>query len=171
MAFLAAVTPFLGTIGAVASGVGTLESGLYNGQVARNNAQIAGQNANYVEDAGFQQAENESLKSAATGGRIKAAQAANGIDVNTGSAVDVQAGQRGAGALDAETVLNNADLSAYGYRTQETNFEAQSQQDTTGGIYGAVGSFAEKASGINLSNWGGGASGDPTSYGIGAAPY
>ena len=48
----------------------------------------------------------------------KTAQAANNIDVNTGSAVDVRASEREADVLDTATVLSNAELEAYA-RVQE----------------------------------------------------
>lgn len=71
------------------------------------------------------QTEATGRKNAARLGRIKAEQAASGVSVNTGTPVDVQAGQREMGQLDTETVLNNAELHAYGYRTQAMNFEAE----------------------------------------------
>jgi hypothetical protein len=45
--------------------------------------------------------------------------------VNTGSAVRVQQGARQAGKLNTETALNNAELAAYGYRSQGTAFTEQ----------------------------------------------
>ena len=145
---------FLPIVGAGLSAFGTLESGLYASQVSSNNAQIARQNADYTEKAGFAQAVNQSMKGAAAGARLKTELAANGVDVNTGSAADVETSQRAAATLDTENVLNNAELSAYGYTTQANNFEAQSQQDTEGAIFGAAGSLAEKASGLNWGKWG-----------------
>jgi hypothetical protein len=98
------------------------EAAAYQAQVARNNAIIAGYNATEAEQAGETQAYVTSQTAAAQGGRIKAAQAANNIDVNTGSAVKVQRGARQAGVLNTETVLNNAELAAYGYRSQQTAY-------------------------------------------------
>lgn len=158
MAFL----PALGIIGAGISAVGTIEQGQatanaanYSAQVAKNNALIANQNAGYATAAGIQQADTSSRKGAAIGGKIKAAQAANNIDVNTGSAVGVQAGQRETSQLDTETVLNNAELQAYGYRTQATGYTAQAGLDTAqaeqapiGAAIGATGSLLSNASSI-----------------------
>ena len=76
--------------------------------------------------------------------------AANGVDVNTGSAVGVEAGERETSNLDAETVLNNAELTAYGYTTQASNFNAQAQQDVIGGDIGAAGSLLSNASSIGF---------------------
>lgn len=153
--------PALAIAGAGISAVGSIESGLYAGQVAKNNSTIATQNANYAREAGSEQATAQSIKGAAEGARIKTAQAANGVDVNSGSAVDVQEGQRETSRLDAETVLNNADLSAYGYTTQANNFDAQSQQDVAGGIFDAAGTLLGSASSI------GGKWNTPVSSGVG----
>jgi hypothetical protein len=106
------------------------EAAAYQAQVATNNATIAGYNASEAEQAGNTQAYVAGQQAAATGGRIKAAQAANGIDVNSGSAVKVQQGAREAGTLNQETVLNNAELQAYGYRTQQTAFTEQAGLET-----------------------------------------
>jgi hypothetical protein len=69
------------------------EAAAYQAQVARNNAIIAGYNATEAEQAGETQAYVTSQTAAAQGGRIKAAQAANNIDVNTGSAGEGAAGR------------------------------------------------------------------------------
>ena len=127
-----------GVVGAGVEAAGALQEGNYKGQVARYNAIIADQNADYAIQAVTQQSAAASMKGAARGAAIKTSQAASGIDVNTGSAVDVQASDRMVAQLDAETVLNDAELQAYGYRTQKTNFIAQAQQAETAGIYEAA---------------------------------
>lgn len=155
MAFIAPILPFLGTIGAGVSAVSSIAGGMYQGQVAENNATIATQNATYAKEAGQQQAATESAKGAAKQGELKTALAANNVDVNSGSAVDVESGERGTDVLDTATVLNNADLTAYGYTTQATNDKAQAQQDEEGGILTGVGGLLGKASSINLGGLGG----------------
>jgi hypothetical protein len=106
------------------------EAAAYQAQVAANNAIIAGYNASESEQGGNTQAYVAGQQAAATGGRIKAAQAANNIDVNSGSAVKVQQGARQAGTLNQETVLSNAELQAYGYRTTSTAFTEQAGLET-----------------------------------------
>ena len=150
MAFLAAAAPILGLVGAGASAFGSIEAGNYSGEVASNNATIATQNAEYAREAGQEQAAITSRKGAAQGAAIKTGLAANGVDVNTGSAVGVEAGERETSNLDAETVLNNAELTAYGYTTQASNFNAQAQQDVIGGDIGAAGSLLSNASSIGM---------------------
>jgi hypothetical protein len=56
--------------------------------------------------------------------------AANNVDVNSGSAVAVQEGQREVSQLNTETVLNNANLAAYGYRNQAQAFTEQAGLET-----------------------------------------
>ena len=126
--------------GAAASAAGSAKGGQASGQasayqaaVARNNAAMAEQQAVAVTQAGEVAAGTQSLKGANRVAGIKTAQAANGIDPNSGSAVNVRAGAREAGQLDAETVLSNAQVRAYGFRTQEASDEAQAQLDTLAG--------------------------------------
>lgn len=139
MAFLAPILPALSVAGTVVSAVGSLESGLYAGQVSENNKKIALQNEAYTREAGQEEAAIESRKGAARKARVKSSIAAHGVDVNTGSAADVIAGEAETNALDIMTVLHNSDLAAYGYRTQAVGYEAQAKQDVAGGIWGAAG--------------------------------
>lgn len=155
MAFAAPLALIAGIAGAGISAYGTAEAGQaqsnaanYNAQVAANNATIANQNAAYSVAAGQQGAANQSLKNAATSGKIKASQAASGVDVNTGSAVDVQKSQRETGQLDSETVLNNAELQAYGYRSQAAGFEATAGLETEEAEQAPIGADLSAAGGL-----------------------
>lgn len=155
MAFAAPLALIAGIAGAGISAYGTAEAGQaqanaanYNAQVSRNNATIANQNADYAVAAGQESAATESRKNAATSGKIKATQAASGIDVNTGSAKDVQVSQRETGQLDSETVLNNAELQAYGYRSQATGFEATAGLETEEAEQAPIGADLSAAGGL-----------------------
>ena len=164
MAFAAPLALAAGIFGAGVSAVGAVEAGQatanaanYSAEVARNNATIANQNADYSIAAGQRKAADTSMKNAANIGRIKGAQAASGIDVNSGSAEDVQVGNRETGQLDSETVLNNSELQAYGYRSQSTGFTAQAGLDTLtaqqapiGSDIGAGGSLLSNASSLGF---------------------
>jgi hypothetical protein len=147
--------------------------------VARNNATIAQQNAVRAEQAGYAAAENQSRQGAAQLGKVKVSQAASGIDVNTGSAVDVQAGERETNQLNTETVFQNDLMKAYGYRVNAENFQAESQLDTAkaeeavpASVLSASGGLLSSASGIggkwsSPGSWGGAPSvpSDPTKIG------
>lgn len=154
----------LGGIGTAVSAVGALSSGMaqsqaatYQAAVAQNNAIIAAQNAESATQAGQAQATAQSLQGRAALGAVTSAEAANGIDVNSGSALDTRATQREMNQLNTETTAANAALQAYGYRTQSTNFQAEAglEQMTAsnalaaGGI-GAVGSLLGGASSLGL---------------------
>ena len=134
--------------GQVEQGKATANAANYSSQVAANNATIANQNAAYATAAGETNAAATSLKGRAQSGKIKATQAASGIDVNTGSAVDVQEGNRETNKLDTETVLNNAELQAYGYRSAATGYTAQSQLDTATAEQAPIGADIGAAGGI-----------------------
>lgn len=137
---LAAVGTVVGTAGAIQQGNTAKKMATYQAAVASNNAIVAEQNADYALKAGEQQAATESMKGAAVVGSIKAAQAASGIDVGTGSAADVEESERLRSKLDTQTVMHNAQLRAYGYRTQAANFEAEA------GLRTAEGAAAKSAS-------------------------
>lgn len=147
--------------GAIEQGQATANAANYRAQVATNNATIAKQNADYAIEAGQVAAETQGLKGAAAGGALKAHQGASGVDINSGSAVDVRTSQREAAKLDAETVMNNAELQAYGYNAKATGFEAESQLDRLtadqapiGAEIGATGSLLSSASSLGF-KWSG----------------
>lgn len=157
-----------GVAGAGISGVGAVEGGAaaanaanYRAQVASNNAIIAKQNADYAIEAGRAAATTQSLKGAARGGALKAGQGASGVDLNSGSAVDVRVSNKEANVLDTETVMNNAELQAYGYNAKATGFEAESKLDKLtaeqapiGADIGAAGSLLSSASSLGF-KWSG----------------
>ncbi|MEI6282426.1 MAG: hypothetical protein WCP82_06890 [Alphaproteobacteria bacterium] len=115
--------------GTLIQGQAQNDASQYQAQVARNNAQIANDNADYVLRAGETDMATQNLKGRAHLGAVKAAQAANGVDVNTGSAVDVRAGEATGARQDVLTTQNNAILKAYGYRSQAANDLAQAGLD------------------------------------------
>lgn len=155
MAFVAAAPLLLSAAGAGLSAYSAIQGGEarsgqlnYQAAVAENNKIVANQNAESAIEAGGAKAATTSMKGAAVGGSIKARQAASGVDVNTGSNVDVQEGQREAALLDTETVLHNADLQAYGYRSQAKNFEAEAQLDRSGADQAETAGYLKAGGGI-----------------------
>lgn len=162
---VASVASIAGTgisaLGALSTGQANAAAANYSAQVAANNATTASQNAAYATQAGEQAATTQSLKGRAEAQHLKGEIAANGIDVNSGSAVDLEAGQLEKQQLDTETVRQNAALTAYGYRTTATSDIAQSQLDKAqagfaqqAGLIGAGGSLLSGAGNIGL-KWAG----------------
>lgn len=190
----------MSVIGNIRQGNAAGEAAGYRAQVARNQAMLEESNAKMEEQnavmaeqaseraiaAGSAKAENVGLKTGARVGAIKTAQAAGGVDVNTGSAVDVQAGTRMMGRLDAETVMANAALESYGFRVKanDARYRAEvsrfrgatglqgasyldkaGQDARVGGYLNALGSLASSASQLPT-GWlgGGGGTFNDTSY-------
>jgi len=152
----------LGTIGMAASGAsgaagifGSLFGGSakadaykYQSSMAWQNAAIAKQNQKYALDIGEQQAEKAGIAGAAQAGQIKAAQGASGVDVNSGSAKQVQDSQHLVSQMDMATIREKAAKTAYDFSVQATNYENQAKgyskaasNARTEGILGAVSSF------------------------------
>lgn len=181
---LAAVGTATTVYGQISAGNAAASNSAFQGQVARNQAQVmennaivAEQNADYVGKVGMENASRESMKGAARQAKIKAGIAANGVDPNSGSAVDVEQSQRELSKLDATSVLSDAELKAYGYRSEATNdryaaatLRAGGENIAAGGQSALSGSYL-KAGGTLLSSlsslptkfsFGGGSGADPT---------
>lgn len=119
-------------VGAITSAIGSLQYGeaaasadKYQGQIALNNAAIAKKNASTVGEEGEISAGTQGLKNRSNIGSITANQGANGVDVNSGSAVDVRKSADLVGQMDAMTIRSNAAREAYGYQTQASNFKGE----------------------------------------------
>ena len=98
-----------------------------------------------------QQAQANDRKTAAMIGRQRAVYAAGGLDVNTGSPLDIQADTAQMGRLNSLTIRNNAARQAYGYQASANldTAEAQNYQqagDTAmlGSLIGTAGSVGSK---------------------------
>lgn len=170
MAFAAAALPWImtatavagagmGAMGAIQSANAQAASSRYQAQVASNNARIAQQNSEYAIQAGQRKSEQAGEQQRAILASARGNIAAHNVDVNTGSAADVQTTDRQAGYQSVSDVLNNADLTAYGYKTQATSFQAQSGLDQatasqagTAGMYSAAGTLLGGASSLS-SQW------------------
>lgn len=149
-AALSANAGLIGLIGSGVAAVSSIQSGnqgaasaRYNAQVAANNAETAKQNANFAGQEGDANAGIEQIKTRANVGSIKASQAANGIDVNTGSAVDVRSSAAEIGELNALNIRSNAARQAYGYQTQANSDVAQSQLDRQEAKYDAKAGYVK----------------------------
>lgn len=111
------------------AGEAQAQADIYNSEVAQNNAQVARNNAQLAALSGEQQAATQGLKNRAELGAIKANQGASGIDVNSGSAVDVRSSAAELGELDAINIRANAAREAYAYQNQATSYEDQAALD------------------------------------------
>ncbi len=111
-------------IGSLTTGNANAQAAQYQAAVARNNQIVADQNAAYAEKSGQSQEAVSRQRTASTIGAQRAQMAANGIDIGSGSALNLQTGTAKIGELDALTIRNNAARAAYGYRVQGSDFGA-----------------------------------------------
>ncbi len=119
--------------GAQQSAAATQQSLDYQAGVAQINSQIDLQNADYARNQGEIQATQFGLKEAQQEANIKTAQSASNIDINSGSAVDVQQSQRTLGQTDMAQIRSNAAKTAYDYDVKSTMDLNQSTLDIMGG--------------------------------------
>lgn len=152
--------------GGIIGGVGQIQAGdaaaqMYNyqAQLATINANTAKQNADFALTQGEISAVNYGKQAAQRAGAIVAAQASSGLDVKSGSAVDVQQSQQTATRIDLSQIRANAAKSAYDYEVQGTSFTNQATLDTAAaansqwaGMIGA-GSSMLGAAGSVSSKW------------------
>lgn len=152
------VGALVGAVGATQTGQANYQAATYQSAVAQNNQTIAEQNARYALEAGRSQESAQREKTAQMIGMQRAQMAANGIDIGSGSALNVQASTAATGELDALTIRNNAARAAYNYNVQAGDFAANAKladmtaanATKTGGInavssiVGDAGSVADK---------------------------
>lgn len=126
---ISVVSTVMGAVGKIQAGEDAAAADRYNSEVAANNALIDKQRATLAGQEGEVNAATEEQKTKAKIGGILANQGASGVDVNSGSASDVRASEAMVGAQDAINIRANAARTAYGYQTQASNDEAQSELD------------------------------------------
>ncbi len=132
--------------GQIAQGNAANEMAQYRAQVARNNAKAATGDAAYAIQAGKLESYNQGMKNRAHLGNVKAEQAASGVDINRGSAVDVRAGEAATGRQEQQNIESNANLKAYGYRRQANDYTAEAGLDERGGYNSQVAARSEAGS-------------------------
>lgn len=133
----------IGAAGQVVNGISQSNAAKTNAKIQAANAGIAENNANYTAEVGEVNAAKAEMKTRQEMGGVIAAQGASGIDVNSGSAVQVQSSVAQQGQLDALTIRGNASKAAYGYQTQAAGDTFQAELDknqaTNSEIAGGVG--------------------------------
>lgn len=136
-------------LGGGISAMGQMASANYQSQVAQNNATIAQRNADYAINAGNVQAEQQDMKTKAMIGEQIAGQGANGLDVNSGSNLNVRQSQAELGRLDTLNILQKAQLKSSSLEADAMNFRAQGQLAESRGAFGAAGSILGTAASVS----------------------
>lgn len=135
-------------LGAISSGISQSKSADYNAQIALNNAKIARNNASLAGQKGEIEAAQAGAQEKAKLAAIQADQGASGVDVNSGSAVNVRSSTAQVGEQDILNIRANAARNAYGYETEAQSdtaqaglYKSQASSDMLGGFLGGASSF------------------------------
>jgi hypothetical protein len=130
----------LSAVGAATTAYGQVQAGKaaegqanYQAAVGRNNAIIAERQARDSEERGAADELAQRRQTAAILGKQRAGMAANGVDLSSGSPLDILGDTAAFGELDALTVRSNAAREAYGYRNQGAQFTSDAAATTIAG--------------------------------------
>jgi len=149
----------LGVGGSLFKGASEMQMYNYQAGVAQINAGIARKNSEYAYTTGDKQAEKYGIKAGQQAGAIKAAQAASGLDITSGSNKQVQESQDKVAQTDMAQIRANAAKTAYDYQTQASTYDAQSKlykqagkNSMIAGVIGAASSIVS-TSGSVANKW------------------
>jgi hypothetical protein len=139
------------SVGATAAqAYGQYQAGEYQKKVADQNARIAEDEAALALQRGAIAKGVERMKGAQEIGAARAAQGTSGIDMTSGSALDVISDAAMLNELDAQTIGNNAAREAWGYQVEATNARAAGRLAQTQARFAAastlIGGAAQAAS-------------------------
>lgn len=98
----------------------------YEAEVQANNAKIAAQQRSAALQQGEEEAQRSMMEQSQTLARQRAALAANGLDLNSGTAIDLQATTKFLGQQDVNAIENNATRRAWGYQVDSASHAAES---------------------------------------------
>lgn len=147
----------MGTVGSYYSAKTQQQNLKTQAAIADTNAQIAELGAQSALAQGAKEEQRSRLQTTALKKSQRVALAANGVDLGVGSAAELLTSTDLMGDIDANTIKANAMRSAWGYRTQATNYQNQAAMNraTAGAISpvgGAVGTLLGSAGSV-AQNW------------------
>lgn len=153
MCWMAAIPIGMALVGGMMGAQSATQQGDYQSTMLKQDAAYKKKAADETIFAGDTAADWQRQRTKQAIGAQRTVQAANGIDVNSGSAAQLQDETAMLGELDALTISNNAAREAYGYRVQAANdinnanqAKVNAKSAATGSILGglgrAFGSFA-----------------------------
>lgn len=132
--------------GEIASGNANAKAAKYNAEVQRQNAILADRQAKNVLDAGTREEQKQKAMTSQLMSKQQASMAANGVDVQFGSPLDLMVDTAKMGAVDALTIRTNAYRNyddtrnqAVASRNQASLYDMQAKNSRTAGILGAFG--------------------------------
>lgn len=97
----------------------------YQEQVAENNAAIARAKAADALERGRVEEREQQIKTSQILGQFRASAASRGVDVDAGSALDIQGDIEELGRLEAAQVISNSQREALGFENQAVEFQGE----------------------------------------------
>lgn len=141
MCWMALIPVAIGLAGSMMQAQGQTQNANYQSGMMKQNAMFKEQAAQETIAAGDTSADWQRVRTGQAVGTQRSVQAANGIDVNSGSAAQLQDDTAMLGELDALTIQNNAAREAYGYRVQAQQDRLNAVQTVQNGRTAATGSI------------------------------
>ena len=132
-AVVTATSTALGVVGAIQQGKQQQAMYDYQAKVAKENAKIAQNNAATERQTGIEESRLQRMKTIQTVGAQQAAMAANGMDVTSGTSLDIIQDTSAMGELDALQIRTNYERKALAYEQQANNFNNEAQMDAIAG--------------------------------------
>lgn len=150
-------TAAMGTVamGTAANAYGKIRAGNDTKGIYDLNAGLAERQAQDAEQRGEIDAGRMRRKTEQVIGAQRTSLAAQGVDVNRGSALDVQADTAYLGELDVQTIKNNAAKEAWGLRTQAADYRNRGKIAKREGEFGAYTTVLSSAGSLMLAKYGG----------------
>lgn len=144
----------LAGLGSGYSAAGSVQAGKYAREVGAYNEAAANLQANDVLVRGAEGVRRQRAGVRQLIGAERASMAAQGQDLEDGSAADVQADAAYLGELDAITISQNAAREAWGYRVAGQNERIRGQIGYAEGTTRAVGTILSTAGSLALTKYG-----------------
>lgn len=116
----------VGTVSAIQASNAQKAEYEYQAKVAQDNAKTAQINATEARQKGIEDARLQRIKTLNQIGALKTAQAANGIDILTGTSLDLIEDTQTMGELDAMNSIYDAEQKARNYEISAGNYENES---------------------------------------------
>ncbi len=146
MGVTAAVTAGMTLASGAIGAYGQYSSGKINQRMANLNAEYNELQARDALERGDEEATEMRKTTRQVIGAQRAKQGASGVDVNSGSAVDVQADTAVIGEQDALTIKSNAMREALGYRLGASDYRARGAIERTQSKMAAYGTLLSSGS-------------------------
>jgi hypothetical protein len=141
MCWMAAIPIGMALVGGMMGAQSATQQGEFQSSMLNQDAGFKRRTAQEVLNAGDTSADWQRVRTGQAIGTQRSAQAANGIDVNSGSAAQLQDDTAMLGELDALTIQNNAAREAYGYQVQANQDIKNARQAVSNGRTAATGSI------------------------------